>query len=155
MDLAGRSYKRDLWIVEEAPVRINASAFGRREIVIEQPPYHIPEEERLKNEADEQAKAEAALKAKNEANTTRPSGLSIAAFVLSLTFYASIVGLILGIISLVKDKKRKRVFAMLGTIIGGVMTLFFMIYIIIGVIYGFATFMAELEQGTIEAISLF
>lgn len=41
MDLAGKSYKRDLYIVEQAPVRVNASAFGRREIVIEQPDYEI------------------------------------------------------------------------------------------------------------------
>lgn len=142
MDLAGRSYKRDLWIVAEAPVRVNASAFGSREIVIDQPPYQV----------SEQDEAEIAIKeeeAKRRAQS-RPSGLSIAAFVLSLTFYGSIVGLILGIVSLAKDRNRKKVFALLGTIIGGVMTLIFFIYLIALI----ASASAAVSEAINEAIQL-
>lgn len=133
LDLAGRSYKRDIWIVEEAPVRINASAFGNREIVIEQPPYQISEQDEAEMAIkEEEAKRRAA---------SRPSGLSIAAFVCSLTFYASIVGLILGIVSLAKDRGRRKVFALLGTIFGGVFTLLFIIYLITMISTGVAAAM--------------
>lgn len=128
MDLGGRSYKRDLWIVAEAPVRVNASAFGTREIVIEQPPYQI----------SEQDEAEMAIKEEEEKRRvqSRPSGLSIAAFILSLTFYGSIVGLVFGIICLAKDRERKKVFALLGTIFGGVFTILFIVFLISVIVNG-------------------
>ena len=113
MDLAGKSYKREIWIVEHAPVRINASAFGRREIVIEQPDYEVPESEK-QNAQKEKAPSDPAA---------RPSGMSIAAFIASLTFFGSPVGLALGIVSLILAKQRKKVFSVLAIIFGAILTL--------------------------------
>ena len=137
MDLAGRSYKRDLWIVEDAPVRINASAFGRREIVIEQPPYEEPKP---------QNQEAVAQKPTVQEPTRRPLALSIVAFVLSLTFYASPVGLILGIISLVKSKQRIRVFAILAIVFGAVLSLILFIYAMVVLVGGVSQAISEASQ---------
>lgn len=115
MNLAGKKYKRNIWIVEEAPVRINASAFGRRDIVIDQPPYQN------------------ASGGKTSGGSTgeKPSKLSVAAFVLALTVIGAPIGLVLGIISLIKKDKSKKL-GLAGTIIGGVIT----VAAIIGIIAG-------------------
>lgn len=118
MDLAGRSYKRDLWIVEDAPVRINASAFGRREIVIEQPPYKEPEPVAQAN--GQQAPVQQAPAAPR----AKPHPFSVVGFILSLTVIAGVVGLVFGILGLIKSKnERPKTLAVLAIVFGAVFTL--------------------------------
>ena len=105
-----RSYKRTFVIREDnAPVKIVVSqGTNENHIYIEQPAI-TEEQEAAKNLRLDQEKQ---------------SGLGIAAFVFSCTMFLSFVGVILGVIDLVKgDPNRKHTFAKIAIIVGGVMTL--------------------------------
>ena len=54
---------------------------------------------------------------------TGPSALSIVAFILSLTFFGSMVGLVLGIIAMATAGQRRRAFALLAIIFGAALGL--------------------------------
>ena len=119
MDLAGKRYRREITIVDYAPVRINASSFGRREIVIDQP-----------QASTGQKMQEQAAKPEQTARGPKPSGYSIAGFIFSLTLYFSIVGIILAAIDLVKVKDKPHGLSVAAIIIGAVFTLFLVILLI-------------------------
>ena len=128
MDLAGRSYKRDIWIVEKAPVRINASAFGRREIVIEQPDYQVPGNAQTNNQNTQ------VQQVRGPEDPSKPLGMSVAAFILSVIVIGFPVGLPLGIVSLILSikQKKKKGFSIAAIIISAVILL----AVIIGIANG-------------------
>ena len=115
MDLAGRSYKRELWIVEDAPVRINASAFGRREIVIEQPDYKLPDG--TVAQAPTQNNVPSGPRVK-------PHPFSVVGFICALTVVGGILGVVFGILGVIKSKNEKpKALAIVAIILGAIFTI--------------------------------
>lgn len=86
-NIGERSYSRTIWVVEEAPVRINASHFGHNEIDIEQPAHPEPKQDQHVESAD------------------TPTGLSKTAFILAL-FGVFPPAIILASIDIAKNKER-------------------------------------------------
>ena len=108
----GRDYTREIWIVKEAPVRINASHFRRNEIEIEQPPY---------TKDPEPVRDPALL----------PTGMSIAAFILSFTMLGSPIAVILAIVDLATHRDRSRKLSIPALILGVVFSIVFIVLMVI------------------------
>ena len=158
MDLAGRSYTREIHIVEEAPVFVHAAAHGIREIAIEQPSYELeepkpkpiqrptPQQQPIQQKQSAPIVASQTEPTKNEqkAETTAPHPLSVIAFVLSLTFFASPVGFVIGIISAAISGHRRKAFSVLAIIFGAIISIVIFVIVITLILSGmFASAMSE------------
>ena len=118
-EFAGKKYKRTICTVEHAPVRISVSALGRREIVIDQP--EVPQPDGQQPQSQNQKTTSAAAPA--PAPRKKASALSIIGFILSFLWLFSVVGIVLAIIDLIKNKDRPHGLSIAAIIVGSVMAI--------------------------------
>lgn len=113
---------REIYIVEDAPVRINVTCSSKVAIEIDQPPYELMTE--IVPSSEPTRGAVSAAPKKPAAPREKASAISIIGFVLAVTMYLAPLGMILGIIDLIKNKKKPHGLSIAAICIGLIMTFF-------------------------------
>ncbi len=133
------NYNRRVFIdPTKGPVTINAGFLNRAQISIDQPPYsdadvakYAPQRAAVQNGQSVNSAPVQSTTYTNTPSGLRMSGLAIAGFVLSLTFFLGPVGLVMGIIDLaMKNPEKRHGLAIPAIIIGGLATVFIFMSII-------------------------
>lgn len=113
LKIGKKNYARDVFInPKKGPVTINCAYTGRGQITVDQPPYTAEE-------------AAPYMTPETMSNAgARMSPMAIVAFVLSFLGYIAPVGVVLGVIDLIKkDKTKKHGLAVAAIAVGAVMTI--------------------------------
>lgn len=115
ISFGGKNYRREIFVVEDAPVRITVSHIRGRDIDIEQPPYEVV--------YNQETNASPFVRATAPVERKKPSVFSVLGFIFSFFPYLSVVGVVLAIVDIIKMKDRPKGLTIAACIIGGLMTL--------------------------------